>query len=150
MCDLLYGDVASGEDCVSPSMDLETFKEVRYENVEVEDVESDDDLDGNQDGIQVQNSEMEDFENEEPGFFKSLIDEVNLDDTTTPPNQSGIFKKNHKPTKSNTKPKTINITRRGRESEGSAMLKEHLGQSYGTQQCVIQYLKLETSNSKSK
>ncbi|GKG15911.1 hypothetical protein Tco_0358234, partial [Tanacetum coccineum] len=85
MCDLLYGDVvASGEDCVSPSMDLETFKEVRYENVEVEDVESDDDLDGNQDGIQVQNSEVEDFENEEPGFFKSLIDEVNLDDTTTP------------------------------------------------------------------
>ncbi|GJT94868.1 chromodomain-helicase-DNA-binding protein 3 isoform X2 [Tanacetum coccineum] len=57
------------KDCVFTSMDLETFKEVRYENVEVEDVESDDDLDGNQDGIQVQNSEVEDFENEEPGFF---------------------------------------------------------------------------------
>nr|GFA84085.1 hypothetical protein [Tanacetum cinerariifolium] len=71
-CDQLYGDVASGEDCVSPSMDLETFMEVPYDNVEVEDVESDDDPDGHQDGTQVQKREA--FENEESGFFKSLID----------------------------------------------------------------------------
>ena len=46
-----YGNVvASGKDCVAPSMDPQTFNEVRYENVEVEDVERDDDLDGNQDG----------------------------------------------------------------------------------------------------
>ena len=130
-------------------MDAKAFNEVHQKNVdknvEVEDVQSDDDLDGNQDGTQVQNSEMEKLENEGPGFFKNFLDEVNLSDTTTPPNQSGILKKIHKPTKANTKPKIINMKRRGRQSGGSAMLKEHLAQSKATQQRVIQYLESETS-----
>ncbi|GJT94867.1 Myb/SANT-like domain-containing protein [Tanacetum coccineum] len=60
-CDHIYENVASGEDCVSPSMDPETVNEVHNENVEVEDVERDDGLDGNQDGTQVHNSEMEEL-----------------------------------------------------------------------------------------
>ncbi|PWA46266.1 myb/SANT-like domain-containing protein [Artemisia annua] len=148
--DQLYGDaVAGGDDCVSTSMDAKAFKEVHHKNVdknvEAEYVESDDDLDGSQDGTQVQNSDMEKLENEGPGFFKTFLDEVNLADTTTPPNQSGIPKKIHKPTKANTKPKTITMKRRGRQSGGSAMLKEHLAQSKATQQRVIQYLESETS-----
>ena len=56
---------------------------------DVEDVESDDnDLDDSEDATQVQNLEMEKSENEGHGFFKTFLDEVNQDDTTTPPNQS--------------------------------------------------------------
>lgn len=130
-------------------MDAKAYKEVHHKNVEAEVVDSDVDLDGSQDGTQVPNSEMEKLENEGPSFFKSFLDEVNLGDTTTPPiqnqNQSGIPKKINKLTKSNTKPKTINMKRRGRQSGGSAMLQEHLAQSKATQQRVIQYLESETS-----
>ncbi|GKA58394.1 hypothetical protein Tco_0757582 [Tanacetum coccineum] len=113
--DQIYGDVvAGGEDCVSSTMNTKAFQEVHNENAEDKDDESDDDLDDTQEGTQVDNFEMEELQNTEPSFFKSFIDEVNLADTTTPSNQSGIPKKVQKPTKSNTKPKTINMKRRGR------------------------------------
>ncbi|GJY77701.1 hypothetical protein Tco_0483502 [Tanacetum coccineum] len=144
----LYGDdVVGGEDCVSSVMNPQTFKEVHYENVEDEDVESNDVLDDHQDGTEVHNFEMEDSQIGEPSFYKSFIDEVNRADTTTPKNQSDIPKKIHKPTKSNTKPKIINMKRRGRQSGGSARLAKHIAQSKATQQRVIQYLESETSNS---
>ncbi|GJX56419.1 VIER F-box protein 2 [Tanacetum coccineum] len=109
----LYGDaIVGGEDCVSSAMNLQTFKEVHSENVEDEDVESDDDLDDHQDGTEVHNFEMEDSQIGEPSFYNSFIDE-----------------------------------RRGRQSGGSARLAEHIAQSKATQQCVIQYLESETSNS---
>ncbi|GKB79687.1 hypothetical protein Tco_0946582 [Tanacetum coccineum] len=125
---------------------LVLFKEVHSENVEDEDVESDDDLDDDQDGTEVHNFEMEDSQIREPSFYKSFIDEVNRADTTTPQNQSGIPKKIHKPTKSNIKPKIINMKRRGRQSGGSVRLAEHIAQSKATQQHVIQYLESETYN----
>ncbi|GKB77401.1 hypothetical protein Tco_0944296 [Tanacetum coccineum] len=145
--DQLYEDVvAGGEDCVSSAMDPQTLNEVHYENVDDEDVESDDDLDDHQDRTQVQNYEMEESQIRDPSFFKIFIDEVNLAVTTTPPNQSGIPKKIHKPAKSNTKPKIINMNHKGRQSGGFIMLKEQLAQSKATQQRVIQYLESETSN----
>ncbi|GJY25453.1 Myb/SANT-like domain-containing protein [Tanacetum coccineum] len=45
----LFGDVvAGGEDCISSVMNTKAFQEVHNENVEDEDVESDDDLDDTQ------------------------------------------------------------------------------------------------------
>ncbi|GJV65502.1 retrovirus-related pol polyprotein from transposon TNT 1-94 [Tanacetum coccineum] len=128
-------------------MNTKAFQEVHNENEEDEDVESDDDLDDTQEGIQVDNFEMEELQNTQPSFFQNFIDEVNLADTTTPSNQNGIPKKVQKPTKSNTKPKTINMKRTGRQSGGSTLLKEHITQSKATQQRVIQYLESEMSNS---
>ncbi|GJV97413.1 Myb/SANT-like domain-containing protein [Tanacetum coccineum] len=146
--DQLFGDaITGGEDCISSAMNTKAFQEVHNENEEDEDVESDDDLDDTQEGTQVDNFEMEELQNTEPSFFKSFIDEVNLADTTTPSNQSGIPKKVQKPTKSNTKPKTIIMKRTRRQSGGSTLLKEHITQSKATQQCVIQYLESEMSNS---
>nr|GFA77119.1 hypothetical protein [Tanacetum cinerariifolium] len=144
--DQLFGDVvADGDVCISSAMNTKAFQEVHNENAEDEDVKSDDDLDDTQEGTQVDNFEMEELQNTKPSFFKSFIDEAKLADTTTPSNQSGIPKKVQKPTKSNTKPKTINMKRTGRQSRRSTWLKEHISQSKATQQRVIQYLVSEMS-----
>nr|GEV48662.1 putative nuclease HARBI1 [Tanacetum cinerariifolium] len=74
--DQLFGDVvAGGEDCISSAMNTKAFQDVPNENAEAEDVESDDDLDGTQEGTQVDNFEMEELQNTEPSFFKSFIGE---------------------------------------------------------------------------
>ncbi|GKD17632.1 hypothetical protein Tco_1206790 [Tanacetum coccineum] len=63
----LFGDVvAGGEDCISSVMNTKAFQEVHNENVEDEDVESDDDLDDTQEGesgVNVREVNVVDFVN---------------------------------------------------------------------------------------
>nr|XP_043638520.1 uncharacterized protein LOC122609555 [Erigeron canadensis] len=140
--DLLYGDaVASGENCVAPSMDPTTFTGVHVEILDDENVEGGD----NEDAYQVYNETLERLEKQEAGFYGTFMKKVIQDDASAP-SPSGVAQNVEKPTKINTKPKPVNMKRKGRDSLEASMLKDHLTQSNLNQQRVLDML--ESSSSK--
>ncbi|XP_035845391.1 uncharacterized protein LOC118491602 [Helianthus annuus] len=119
--DQLFGDVvASGENCVAPSMDPTTFSEVHVENLEDDNVEG-----GN-------------------NFFGDFLNEVSQHDASTL-SPSEVAKNFEKSTKVNTKPKPVKVKRKGRESLGASILKEHLTQSSLNQQRALEILESDSS-----
>ncbi|XP_035831197.1 uncharacterized protein At2g29880-like [Helianthus annuus] len=127
--DQLFGDVvASGENCVAPSMDPTTFNEVHVENLEDDYVENleDDNVEGGD------------------SFFGDFLNEVSQNDASTL-SPSEVAKKFEKSTKVNTKPKPVKMKRKGRESSGASILKEHLTQSNMNQQRALQILESDSS-----
>ncbi|XP_076956673.1 L10-interacting MYB domain-containing protein-like [Bidens hawaiensis] len=125
--DQLFGDaVASGENCVAPSMDPTTFSEVHIENLE----------DNNVDG--------ENLETQENNFFGDWMNEVRQPNASTS-SPSEVAKNFEKPTKVNTKPKPVKMKRKGRDSLGASMLKDHLTQSNMNQQRALEILESDSS-----
>ncbi|XP_076908587.1 uncharacterized protein LOC143565518 [Bidens hawaiensis] len=125
--DQLFGDaVASGENCVAPSMDPTTFNEVHVENLEDDNVEG------------------ENLETHENNFYADFLTEVNQPNASTL-SPSEVAKKFEKPTKGNTKPKPVKMKRKGRDSLGASILKDHLTQSNMNQQCALEILESDSS-----
>ncbi|XP_076917083.1 uncharacterized protein LOC143577014 [Bidens hawaiensis] len=123
--DQLFGDaVASGENCVVPSMDPMTFSEVHVENLEDDNVEN-----------------LETLENT---FFGDFLNEVRQADALTS-TASEVAKNFEKPTKVNTKPKPVKMKRKGRDSLGASILKDHLTQSNIYQERALEILELDSS-----
>ncbi|XP_071712117.1 L10-interacting MYB domain-containing protein-like [Rutidosis leptorrhynchoides] len=142
--DQLFGDVvASGSNCVAPSMDSSTINDVHVENL----VDDDVDMVFDANDYQVNNdtpSNLEDLETEDPNFYSNLLNEA-IQQTTSAPVPSEVAKKFDMTSKINTKPKPANMKRKGRESTGSLMLKNHLAQSSVVQQRALQILEADSS-----
>ncbi|XP_071709396.1 uncharacterized protein [Rutidosis leptorrhynchoides] len=142
--DQFFGDVvASGSNCVAPSMDSSTINDVHVENL----VDDDDDMVFDANAYQVNNdtpSNLEDLETEDPNFYSNLLNEA-IQQTASAPVPSEVAKKFDMTSKINTKPKPANMKRKGRESTGSLMLKNHLAQSSVVQQRALQILEADSS-----
>nr|XP_043620348.1 uncharacterized protein LOC122592217 [Erigeron canadensis] len=143
--DQLFADaVASGVNCVASSMDPSGVNEVFIENLEDDDVVSGEEVDA----FQANNgysSRLENLERQEDEFFEEFLDGVNGDRASTS-NKSGVLKQVNKHTKKmSTKLKPVKMKRKGRESSGTTMLKDHQSQSNANQQELIQILKSDAS-----
>ncbi|XP_076933834.1 L10-interacting MYB domain-containing protein-like [Bidens hawaiensis] len=125
--DQLFGDaVASGENCVAPSMDPTTFSEVHVENLEDDNVEG------------------ENLETQGNNFYADFLNEVSQPNASTSI-PSEVAKKFKKPTKVNTKPTPVKMKRKGRDSLRASMLKDHLTQSNMYQQRALEILESDSS-----
>lgn len=130
--DQLYGDaVASGVDCVAPSIDPSTLKEAHHEDENAED----DDVDVYSVYSQYA-THIEDLDNQHETFFPSFINEVQEKD------------KNTGASKTITKPKPVKMKRKGRESTGATMLKEIVTHNNANQQRVLQMFEPDVGASK--
>ncbi|XP_076894469.1 uncharacterized protein LOC143546765 [Bidens hawaiensis] len=142
--DQLFGDaVASGENCVAPSMDPTTFSEVHVENLEDDNVEGGDDANA----YHVYSDTLYNLENLETqgnNFYADFLNEVSQPNASTS-SPSEVAKKIKKPTKVNTKPTPVKMKRKGRDSLGASMLKDHLTQSNMYQQRALEILESDSS-----
>ncbi|KAJ0901207.1 hypothetical protein HanPSC8_Chr08g0322661 [Helianthus annuus] len=109
-------------------MDPTTFNEVHVENLEDDNVEN------------LEDDNVEGGEN----FFSDFLNEVSQPDASTL-SPSEVAKNFEKSTKVNTKPKPVKMKRKGRESLGASILKEHLTQSNMNQQRALEILESDSS-----
>ncbi|GJR11985.1 hypothetical protein Tco_0794637 [Tanacetum coccineum] len=119
-------------------MDLSTFNETDRVNVEDEDGL----LTGDDEDDLLTGDDVENLEGEKDAFFSDFIDVLNKEKVPTT-RQSGGLKQSQRSAKMTTKP--IQMKRKGRESKGSALLKDLIAQQNATQLRALKILESDAS-----
>lgn len=144
--DQIFGDaVASGTDCVAPSMDPSTFSDMPHVIIDDENPTTGDE---NEDGtffssqFPQDSPHLENLENADGTYFSNLM---NFASDVLSPNKTGGSNQPKKSSKETSKIKPIQMKRRKRESAGVAMFKEFITQQKTTQQRTLELLESDAS-----